>query len=104
MLRNNDDVPRRVKVLPPDSPYFKVTEVQEAKQGSKCAAGMESAYVVEFTPQSASTVFCDLIVCTEREKFVVPIRAHGAVGALNVPDAVAFDTTPADDQSSSRDA
>jgi hypothetical protein len=76
---------RRVKVLAPESPYFSVTS-----GGSKVAAGMEAAYTITFTPDSEADFSWDLIVCTEREKFVVPIRARGARGALDFPASVDF--------------
>lgn len=101
-LRNNDNVGRRVKVLPPNSPFFTVAKLPP-KRGSKEAAaasgatiapGIEVAYVVRFQPTSPDDASCDLVICTEREKFVVPVRALGRQPALDVPDVIEFETVP----------
>jgi len=51
-------------------------------------------YTVTFSPRALADYTYDLIVATEREKFVVPLRALGPRGALSFPDAVAFPPTP----------
>ena len=38
---------------------------------------MEVAYSVSFTPTSHDDFRCNLVVCTEREKYVVPVVALG---------------------------
>lgn len=38
---------------------------------------------------------CELVVCTEREKFAVPVVAVGASAALDFPDLVDFGSSPA---------
>ncbi|GIL73964.1 hypothetical protein Vretifemale_3957, partial [Volvox reticuliferus] len=87
---------RRVKVLPMESPYFSVRRVAATgKDDSKVATGMEVAFVVTFRPESRDDYSCDLVVCTEREKFVVPVLAVGASAALDFPDLVEFGTVPA---------
>jgi hydrocephalus-inducing protein len=78
---------RRVKVLSPESPYFKVTANGPA---SKVATGMEAKFTILFTPDSEADFSWDLIVCTEREKFIVPIRARGARGLLDFPAVLDF--------------
>ena len=78
---------RRIKVVPPASPYFAVTANTAPK---KLARGMEAAFTITFTPDSEADFSWDLVVCTEREKFVVPIRARGARGRLTLPTEVAF--------------
>lgn len=40
--------------------------------------------------QSRADAMCDLVVVTEREKFVVPIIALGAAAALDLPDQLNF--------------
>jgi hydrocephalus-inducing protein len=75
-----------------DSPYFSVRRVLAAgaKEDTKVATGMEVAFVVTFRPESRDDYACDLVVCTEREKFVVPVMAVGASAALDFPDVVDF--------------
>jgi hypothetical protein len=97
-FRNNDHVARRIKVLPPQSPFFEVvgprTAAQtELKQG-KVAAGMEVCFVVKFRPQEVKEYRVDLVCCTEREKFVVPVRALGPRAVLALPDDVDFGVSP----------
>lgn len=85
-------VPRRVKVTSPDSQFFSVRRVAAPgkEDGSKVASGMEVVYAITFSPQSKDDYSCDLVVCTEREKFLVPVMAMGAAAALDMPDVVDF--------------
>lgn len=89
-------MPRRVKITPPDTPFFSVRRAKEAKGdetnggSGKVAAGMEVAFVVTFRPESMDDYVHDLIVVTEREKFIVPIVAVGATPALDLPEVVDF--------------
>lgn len=41
------------------------------------------------TPQSTDPYGCDLVVCTEREKFLVPVVATGIMPQLDLPGACA---------------
>ena len=78
-FRNNDAVSRRIRVLPPDSPYFEIVgprspgKLKELKQ-SKIGPGMEVCFIVKFRPQEVKDYKVDLICVTEREKFIVPVR------------------------------
>jgi hydrocephalus-inducing protein len=93
LLRNNDNVARRVKILQPDSTFFKV--VLNGKPGSKVAPGMFISYTMSFIPEELLTdYFCDLICCTEREKFVIPVKALGPRGWIDLPDEIAFEDAP----------
>ncbi|KAK9824158.1 hypothetical protein WJX72_008157 [[Myrmecia] bisecta] len=96
-LRNNDKVARRVKVIQPDTPYLSVRRVKGSSKGEtgKVALGMEVAYAITFRPETSDDYSYDLLVCTEREKFVVPIVATGRRAALDFPDLVQFGPTPA---------
>ncbi len=80
----------------PDTPYITVRRsVAPGKdEGSKIAAGMEVSFVIMFRPESTADYLQDLVVCTEREKFIVPIVALGAAPALDVPDLVEFGSAP----------
>lgn len=88
-------VARRIKVEPIDSPYFKLS-VPTTVRGkptidSRVAPGMEVLYKITFTPRERTRDYnYDLICVTEREKFVVPIRATGAKAALSLPEALSF--------------
>lgn len=98
-MRNNDAVARRVKIQPPDSPYFSVSAPRPAKKGQKLvdgkvAAGMEVCFVITFSPAERRDYKYDLVCVTEREKFVVPIRAVGPRACLTFPDEVLFPPAP----------
>lgn len=98
LFRNNDRFARRMKVIAPDSPFFRVEGPFSTKGAtlvdSRAAPGTEIVYVVTFTPRSTDDCAYDLLCVTEREKFVVPLRAHGKRGVLTLPDSVTFPSMP----------
>lgn len=49
---------------------------------------MEVCYVVTFKPQEVRAYAAELIVVTEREKFIVPVGALGHRAVLDFPDQV----------------
>ena len=102
---NKDRVARSVKIIPPDSKLFSVTPAKKSMVTSKKAAslnqsaaseidqmstkvapGMDITYIVKFSPEAKSDYAYDLMVMTEREKFIVPIRARGCRAMLDFPD------------------
>ncbi|XP_074697991.1 hydrocephalus-inducing protein homolog [Strix aluco] len=92
ILRNTDKVPRLVKVVLETSPYFKLTS-----PGGVCckvAPGMCSTFQIQFTPEENKDYFYQLTCITEREKFIVPIRAIGARAILDFPDQLNFSVCP----------
>ncbi|XP_067276661.1 hydrocephalus-inducing protein homolog isoform X2 [Pseudorasbora parva] len=91
-LRNNDKVPRLVKVIEEDSLYFKVVSPLDASK--KVAPGMASTFTILFTPQENKDYIHRLICVTEREKFEVPIRAIGPRAILDFPDSLHFQVCP----------
>ena len=101
-LRNNDRFARRVKVLNSDVPYFALKgDPDTSVAGNHCvqskgkvAPGMDVVFRIVFTPQMDVDYALDLVVVTEREKFVVPVVAYGARALLDLPDALAFDPSP----------
>ncbi|XP_047008963.2 hydrocephalus-inducing protein homolog isoform X3 [Ictalurus punctatus] len=92
VLRNNDKIPRLVKVVEDDSPYFKV--VSPVDVCNKVAPGMASTFTVLFTPQENKDYIHRVICMTEREKFEVPIRAIGPRAILDFPDELHFSLCP----------
>jgi hydrocephalus-inducing protein len=56
--------------------------------------GATLLHAVTFRPESTDNCSCELVVCTEREKFLVPITAHGAIMALDLPDYIHFPSAP----------
>lgn len=59
---------------------------------------MEICYVVTFKPQEVRAYAAELVVVTEREKFIVPVGALGHRAVLDFPDQaserVSFATRP----------
>ncbi|XP_046781642.1 hydrocephalus-inducing protein homolog isoform X3 [Gallus gallus] len=92
VLRNNDRVPRLVKVVLESSPYFKLISPGDVCR--KVAPGMASTFRILFTPEENKDYFHQLTCITEREKFVVPIRAIGARAILDFPDQLNFSVCP----------
>ncbi|XP_075181569.1 hydrocephalus-inducing protein homolog [Anomaloglossus baeobatrachus] len=92
VLRNNDKVPRLVKVTQESSPYFQVVSPNDVCH--KVAPGMASTFRVLFTPEENKDYIHELICITEREKFVVPVRAIGARALLDFPDQISFEICP----------
>lgn len=88
-------VARRVKVLQPDTPVLNVRRMKGTAAHDKVASGMEVAYSVTYTPQDTDHFYYDLVVCTEREKFLVPCTVTGSKAALDFPDHLDFPMTPA---------
>ena len=84
-FRNRDSVPRRLRVLHPEPIHFFIKQsprsIQQTeksrKTSSRVASGMTIEYIITFTPEEKKEYKCDLIVETEREKFIVPIIAKG---------------------------
>ncbi|XP_030334371.1 hydrocephalus-inducing protein homolog [Strigops habroptila] len=92
ILRNKDKVPRLVKLVSENSPYF--TLISPDSGSHKVAPGMSSTFRILFTPEENKDYFHQLICITEREKFIVPIRAIGARAILDFPDQVNFSECP----------
>lgn len=92
VLRNNDKVPRLVKVTQADSPYFKI--ISPHNVGHKVGPGLPTTFHIQFMPDEKKDYNHELICHTEREKFVVPVNAIGARGILDFPDDVHFSTCP----------
>jgi hydrocephalus-inducing protein len=61
---------------------------------SRIAPGMEISYTIKFSPEAKSDYTYDLMVLTEREKFIVPIRAVGCRSMLDFPDLLDFGQVP----------
>ncbi|XP_003791425.1 hydrocephalus-inducing protein homolog isoform X2 [Otolemur garnettii] len=92
VLRNNDKIPRLVKVVEESSPYFKVISPKDI--GHKVAPGVPSIFRVLFMPEENKDYTHMLTCVTEREKFLIPIKARGARAILDFPDKLNFSTCP----------
>ncbi|XP_051884712.1 hydrocephalus-inducing protein homolog [Pristis pectinata] len=91
-LRNHDRVPRMVKVIQEDSPYFGIICPNDV--GRKVAPGMVTTFKLVFTPEENKDYIHELVCITEREKFLVPVKAIGARAILDFPDHINFSVCP----------
>jgi hydrocephalus-inducing protein len=74
-------VPRKIRLEASTSPYFSISGwKKKTLQSDKVAPGMEVSFVVKFTPEENVDYMHEIVAITEREKFIVPIRAVGARG------------------------
>ncbi|KAJ1622759.1 hypothetical protein T492DRAFT_884726, partial [Pavlovales sp. CCMP2436] len=55
---------------------------------------MEVVFFVSFAPRDPVDYACDLLCVTEREKFVIPMRARGPRALLDFPDVISFGMHP----------
>eukprot|EP00892_Ulva_mutabilis_P006441 jgi/Ulvmu1/4169/UM019_0148.1 len=86
-LRNQDSIARRIKAVDPNCSIFGV----RAKHGGvKVAPGMEAQFTVSFKPPACEDYSYDLKFCTDRDSFVVPVRALGARPQLQLPKILNF--------------
>jgi hydrocephalus-inducing protein len=107
--RNKDKVARSVKIVAPDSKLFQVIPCKKVKKltttagaaaedvdvmSSRVAPGMEVSYTVRFSPEAKVDYYYELIVVTEREKFIVPIKAIGCRAIIDFPDVLDFGQVP----------
>lgn len=79
----------------PNSPYFEISAMHAPTKGkalndSKVASGMEVSFTIKFKPQEVKDYSVDLVVSTEREKFLVPVVAVGDRPLLQLPDDVSY--------------
>ena len=79
-------MPRRVKVLAPESAVLSVRRAKGSgwEADGQVAPGMERGFVVSFRPETPDSFAYDLVVCTQREKFVVPVVALGRATAVSL--------------------
>ncbi|KAJ3332957.1 hypothetical protein HDU76_012454, partial [Blyttiomyces sp. JEL0837] len=94
-FRNHDKVARRLLLEPIQHPHFSITGLKSASlQSGKIAPGMEVQFMLKFLPEENIDYSYNLVCITEREKFLLPIRAFGARGLLDFPDEVNFSDCP----------
>ncbi len=55
---------------------------------------MEMSFIVRFSPEAKIDYAFDLVIVTEREKFVVPIVATGKRAMIDFPDVLDFEKCP----------
>uniref|UniRef100_T1FWU7 HYDIN/VesB/CFA65-like Ig-like domain-containing protein n=1 Tax=Helobdella robusta TaxID=6412 RepID=T1FWU7_HELRO len=91
VLRNDDSVPRCVKVSIQDSPYFQIISPPAL---GKIGPGLSVTYKILFSPQECQDYEHKVVCTTEREEFVVPIKAIGPRAILDFNDVIDFSACP----------
>jgi hypothetical protein len=62
-------------------PHFVITGLKnDSLQSGKVAPGMEVQFLLKFTPEDQVDYAYNLVCVTEREKFLLPVRAYGSRG------------------------
>ena len=97
-LRNNDKVARAVRVAQVESPYFEISTPPNAS--AKVAPGIDITFTIKFMPTEQKDYYHEIVVATEREKFLVPVHCMGSRAVLDFPDNVDFGTQPVKHESS----
>ncbi|NWV17226.1 HYDIN protein, partial [Origma solitaria] len=92
VLRNRDKVPQLMKITMESSPYFQL--VCPSGVWRKVPPGLFVTVRVLFTPLQNKDYFHQLFCITEREEFIVPLRAIGARAILDFPDQLDFSDCP----------
>lgn len=95
-FKNNDSVPRKLKIDRIDHPCLGITGASSDSLLAKCVApGMDVVFILQFTPEDDSRDYnYNLVVNTEREQFLVPIKAIGKRAILDFPDELSFIDSP----------
>ena len=62
--------------------------------GTKVAPGMETNFIIRFSPEAKADYNYDIVVETEREKFIVPIISIGKRAMIDFPDVLDFGNCP----------
>ena len=94
-FKNVDSFTRRLKIEPIESPYFSISGWKSTSLISeRVAPGMEASYILKFKPEEKIDYSYNLICSSEREKFIVPIRAIGARALFDFPDSISFTDAP----------
>ena len=97
-LRNNDKVARAVRVSQVESPYFEIITPPNAS--AKVAPGIDITFTIKFMPTEQKDYYHEIVVATEREKFLIPVQCMGSRAVLDFPDNVDFGTQPVKHESS----
>lgn len=89
-LRNTDPagLTRRVRVLPPTSPYFSMSLLSYPTATGYLAAGMHAEVRVRFAPDSLADFDDFLVVQTEFDSFPIPLKARRRPPCLTLPPAL----------------
>jgi hydrocephalus-inducing protein len=70
-----------MKIKPLEGPIFSITGLKTTSlQTGRIAPGMEAHFVLTFCPTEYQDYSCDIECVTERERFLIAVRAIGPRG------------------------
>ncbi|KAI3385976.1 hypothetical protein SNEBB_004504 [Seison nebaliae] len=91
-LRNTDNVSRKVRLMQRETSYFKI--ICPPNASDKVGPGLNITFTIRFSPDQAIDFHHEIVVVTEREKFIVPVRCISKRAILDLPDTITFNETP----------
>eukprot|EP00210_Caulerpa_lentillifera_P003205 g3062.t1 len=94
LLRNLDKISRKAKIEIPDSPFLKVKRRGVGRQNESVALGMAVEYDIELIPQSDDDCRFELVVVTDRERFILPVIGIGKRVKFDTPLCIDCGTVP----------
>ncbi|KAJ3226665.1 hypothetical protein HK099_004409 [Clydaea vesicula] len=95
VFRNNDNVPRRIKIEKIEHQQFSISgQNNNSLNSGRVAPGMDISFILSFRPEECCDYHYNLVCITDREKFLVPIKAIGARAVLDFPDEVSYTDCP----------
>lgn len=87
-LHNVDHLSRRLRVLPPSTPYFSISQVQYPGDDGFVAPGLHARVLVRFAPDSLGDYDDFLLVQTETDSFGVPLKAARRPPSLSLREVI----------------
>ncbi|VDK86132.1 unnamed protein product [Dibothriocephalus latus] len=91
-FRNQDKVPRSVRVDQNDSAYFKI--IGRTRSFTKIATGLSAHVRIQFSPEELKDYTHELVCTTDREVFSIPIYCIGRRSSLEGPKSITFVNCP----------
>lgn len=93
-FKNISGQSQHIRVCRPNSQVFSLTAPKAAETSLKVASGLDVSYKIQFRPDANKDYHCDLRVVTPVGETVVPLRAFGDRGKLDLPDKVKVPPCP----------
>lgn len=87
-IRNVSGVMRRLRLLPPASQFFHLSQSSFPSADGLVAPGMATTAVLRFSPDTNADVHDEITVDTELSRFTVPLMAVREAPVLSLPQTV----------------
>lgn len=93
-FKNVSKESQHIRVCQPNSQVFSLMAPKAAETSLKVASGLDVSYKVQFRPNANKDYYCDLRVVTPVGETIVPLRAFGDRGKLELPEKVKVSPCP----------